>query len=299
MFNMRIYDCFMYFDEEIVLETRLNYLNPYVDFFVIVESRFTHKGDKRNLKFNIKNFKKFENKIIYLIYDKIPNGIEIVLDNDNNDTKYKKYTMNALYRENAQRNYINEGLVNANNDDLILISDVDEIPKLSNINFDQIKEKIILFKQEMFYYKFNLKLPNTIWVGTKACKKKYLKNPQWLRNVKDRKYSAYRIDAFFSNNKYIDVKLIENGGWHFTNIKSAEGIEHKMKSYLHHREFDLNPIDLAGIEKMIKEKQAIYDLSADKRTSKIGTGKKLEKYNLEDLPEIIKLNIDKYKQWLN
>ena len=50
---------------------------------------------------------------------------------------------------------------------------------------------------------------------------------------------------------------------------------------------------------MIKEKQAIYDLSADKRTSKIGTGKKLEKYNLEDLPEIIKLNIDKYKQWLN
>ena len=299
MFNMRIYDCFMYFDEEIVLETRLNYLNPYVDFFVIVESRFTHKGDKRNLKFNIKNFKKFENKIIYLIYDKIPNGIEIVLDNDNNDTKYKKYTMNALYRENAQRNYINEGLVNANNDDLILISDVDEIPKLSNINFDQIKEKIILFKQEMFYYKFNLKLPNTIWVGTKACKKKYLKNPQWLRNVKDRKYSAYRIDAFFSNNKYIDVKLIENGGWHFTNIKSAEEIEHKMKSYLHHREFDLNPIDLAGIEKMIKEKQAIYDLSADKRTSKIGTGKKLEKYNLEDLPEIIKLNIDKYKQWLN
>ena len=296
---MRIYDCFMYFDEEIVLETRLNYLNPYVDFFVIVESRFTHKGDKRNLKFNIKNFKKFENKIIYLIYDKIPNGIEIVLDNDNNDTKYKKYTMNALYRENAQRNYINEGLVNANNDDLILISDVDEIPKLSNINFDQIKEKIILFKQEMFYYKFNLKLPNTIWVGTKACKKKYLKNPQWLRNVKDRKYSAYRIDAFFSNNKYIDVKLIENGGWHFTNIKSAEEIEHKMKSYLHHREFDLNPIDLAGIKKMIKEKQAIYDLSADKRTSKIGTGKKLEKYNLEDLPEIIKLNIDKYKQWLN
>ena len=91
MFNMRIYDCFMYFDEEIVLETRLNYLNPYVDFFVIVESRFTHKGDKRNLKFNIKNFKKFENKIIYLIYDKIPNGIEIVLDNDASGAQTEKH----------------------------------------------------------------------------------------------------------------------------------------------------------------------------------------------------------------
>ncbi len=296
---MKIYDCFMYFDEEIVLETRLNYLAPYVDFFVIVESCYTHKGDKRDLKFNIKNYKEFKDKIIYKIYDEIPNKIEQVLVDDNEDTKYRKYTMNALYRENAQRNYINNGLKDAKENDLILISDVDEIPNLSNVNFSEINEKIILFKQDMFYYKFNLKLPETIWVGTKACKKKYFKSPQWLRNIKDRKYAPYRIDAFFSDYKYINVKLINNGGWHFTNIKSPEELEYKMKSYLHHREFDLNPLNLDDIKKIMENKKAIYDLSADKRVKKIGLGNKLEKCNLEILPEVIKSNLDKYRKWLD
>ncbi len=296
---MKIYDCFMYFDEEIVLETRLNYLAPYVDFFVIVESCYTHKGDKRDLKFNIKNYKEFKDKIIYKIYDEIPNKIEQVLVDDNEDTKYRKYTMNALYRENAQRNYINNGLKDAKENDLILISDVDEIPNLSNVNFSEINEKIILFKQDMFYYKFNLKLPETIWVGTKACKKKYFKSPQWLRNIKDRKYAPYRIDAFFSDYKYINVKLINNGGWHFTNIKSPEELEYKMKSYLHHREFDLNPLNLDDIKKIMENKKAIYDLSADKRVKKIGLGNKLEKCNLEILPEVIKSNLDKYRRWLD
>ena len=296
---MKIYDCFMYFDEEIVLETRLNYLAPYVDFFVIVESCYTHKGDKRDLKFNIKNYKEFKDKIIYKIYDEIPNKIEQVLVDDNEDTKYRKYTMNALYRENAQRNYINNGIKDAKENDLILISDVDEIPNLSNINFSEINEKIILFKQDMFYYKFNLKLPETIWVGTKACKKKYFKSPQWLRNIKDRKYAPYRIDAFFSDYKYINVKLINNGGWHFTNIKSPEELEYKMKSYLHHREFDLNPLKLDDIKKIMENKKAIYDLSADKRVKKIGSGNKLEKCNLEILPEVIKSNLDKYRRWLD
>ena len=296
---MKIYDCFMYFDEEIVLETRLNYLAPYVDFFVIVESCYTHKGDKRDLKFKIKKYQKFKDKIIYKIYDEIPNKIEKVLVDDNEETKYRKYTMNALYRENAQRNYINNGIKDAKENDLILISDVDEIPNLSNVNFSEINEKIILFKQDMFYYKFNLKLPETVWVGTKACKKKYFKSPQWLRNVKDRKYAPYRIDTFFSNYKYINVKLINNGGWHFTNIKSPEELEYKMKSYLHHREFDLNPLNLNDIKKIMENKKAIYDLSADKRVKKIGSENKLEKCNLEILPEVIKLNLDKYRKWLD
>tara|TARA_B100001250_G_scaffold205976_1_gene176804 strand:+ start:165 stop:1034 length:870 start_codon:yes stop_codon:yes gene_type:complete len=289
----------MYFDEEIVLDTRLNYLDQYVDFFVIIESCFTHKGDKRKLNFNIKKFDKFKDKIIYKVYDGIPKKIEKILINDDEDTKSRKYIMNALYRENSQRNYISEGIKEATHEDLILVSDVDEIPNLSNINLKNIKEKIILFKQDMFYYKFNLKLPKIEWIGTKACKKKYLKNPQWLRNIKDRKYPFYRLDALFSDNKFINVKKINNGGWHFTNIKSAAEIEHKMKSYLHHREFDLDPIDVAGIEKIMKNKLAIYDLTADKRINKIGVGHKLENYAIDNLPETIKLNLEKYKKWLD
>ncbi len=296
---MRIFDCFMYFDEEIVLDTRLNYLDPYVDYFVIVESCFTHRGDRRKLKFDIKKFEKFKDKLIYKVYEEIPDKIETVLESDDESTKSGKYIMNALHRENGQRNFIKEGIKQAYEEDLILISDVDEIPNLSKINFENINQKIILFKQEMFYYKFNLKLPGIEWTGTKGCKKKHLINPQWLRNIKDRRYPFYRLDVLFSEKKFINVKIINNGGWHFSNIKSAEEIEHKLKSYLHHREFDLEPLDTEGIKKIMANKQAIYDLSVDKTVNKIGIGNKLEKYNLDNLPEIIKLNLEKYKKWLD
>ena len=296
---MRIFDCFMYFDEDVVLDLRLNTLNNDVDYFVIVESNFTHKGDKRNLRFDYKNFSKFKDKIIYLIYDEEPKRLEIINKNDSENEKSHKYIFNAIYRENGQRNFISEGLKIADNDDLILISDVDEIPNLKNANLKKIKEKLIFFNQEMFYYKFNLKLPNYNWVGTRLCKKKYLKSPQWLRNIKDRKYPFYRFDVLFSKTKYSDIKFINEGGWHFTNIKSAEEISHKLKSYLHHREFDVNPLSIEEINKLIVSQQAIYDLKVDKRVQKIGHGNKLEKYDLKNLPPYINNNLDKFKKWID
>jgi beta-1,4-mannosyl-glycoprotein beta-1,4-N-acetylglucosaminyltransferase len=182
---------------------------------------------------------------------------------------------------------------------MILISDVDELPNLENIDFNKIKKDIILFRQNMFYYKFNLKLPNLIWTGTKACKKKYLKTPQWLRNIKDKKYPFYRLDTFFSKTKYTSIKFIDNGGWHFSNIKTASEIEYKLKSYLHHREFDENPINEDQINKIIKNKQAIYDLNVDKKVNKIGNGNKLEKFPLEKLPKYLQDNIANYKKWID
>ena len=296
---MKIFDCFMYFDEEIVLDVRLNTLNDFVDYFVIVESKFTHKGEKRDLKFNHEKFNKFKDKIIYLIYDKEPTKIEIVKPEDDEGKKYGKYILNAAYRENGQRNFIQEGLLNAKSNDIILISDVDEIPNLSEINFNKISQKIFLFKQNMFYYKFNLHIPNFRWTGTKGCKKKDLVNPQWLRNIKDRKYSAFRLDTFFSDKKYNSVKIIENGGWHFSNIKTAKEIEHKLKSYLHHLEFDLEPLTTNQIEEIIKNKQAIYDLKVDKRINKIGAGDKLEKFEFSKLPIYIQKNKNNFKEWID
>ena len=155
---MKIFDCFMYFDEEVVVDVRLNTLDEYVDYFVIVESKFTHKGDRRELRFNHKKFEKFKDKIIYVIDDQIYSKTERVNPEDNEGEKSRKYIFNAAYRENGQRNLIIKGLSGAKNEDLILISDVDEIPKLSNLNIKKINEKIILFKQDMFHYKFNLHL---------------------------------------------------------------------------------------------------------------------------------------------
>jgi len=289
----------MYFDEEVVLNVRLNTLDKFVDYFVIVESKFTHNGTQRDLKFDHKKFEKFKNKIIYLVYDEQPKEIEIINDNDLEDIKSAKYIFNAGHRENGQRNYIQKGLIDADADDIILISDVDEIPNLLNIDFNLINEKIILFRQDMFYYKFNLHLPNLIWTGTKACRHKHLINPQWLRNVKDRKYSFYRIDTIFSKDKYKNIKCINTGGWHFTNIKTPIEIEHKLRSYLHHREFDVNPLTVNQIDEIIKNKKAIYNLNVDKSVNKFESGDKLEKFDFNKLPVFVQKNKNNLKDWID
>jgi beta-1,4-mannosyl-glycoprotein beta-1,4-N-acetylglucosaminyltransferase len=289
----------MYFDEEVVANVRLNTLNEFVDYFVIVESKFTHKGDPRELKFNHKKFEKFKKKIIYLVYEEKPSEIIKIFNEDSKQEKDGKYILNAAQRENGQRNYIKEGLKNAEENDFILISDVDEIPNLSELNFKKIKKKIILFKQNMFYYKFNLRLPNLIWTGTKGCKKKDLINPQWLRNIKDRKYFFFRLDTFFSNTKYTSIQVIIDGGWHFSNIKTPKEIEHKLRSYLHHREFDEKPLSVEEIDKIIKNKQAIYDLKVDKTVNKIGNGSSLEKFDISKLPNYIQVNQKRLKEWMD
>ena len=138
---MKIFDCFMYFDEELILDVRLNTLNEFVDYFVIVESRFTHSGEERNLQFNHQKFEKFKDKIIYLIYDQQPTGVKSINEKDTDHEISSQYIFNAGHRENGQRNYIVKGLIDADENDIILISDVDEIPNLENIIFDKIKKK--------------------------------------------------------------------------------------------------------------------------------------------------------------
>ena len=296
---MKIYDCFMYFDEEVVADVRLHTLNEFVDYFVIVESKFTHKGELRKLKFDHKKFEKFKDKIIYIIDEKVYPQTQKIQTEDSEAVKSIKLIFNATYRENGQRNLLLKGLKEANDEDLILISDVDEIPKLTGLNFKNINEKIILFKQDMFYYKFNLWLPNLIWTGTKACRKKNLINPQWLRNIKDRKYSFFRIDTLFSSTKFNNIKIINDGGWHFTNIKTPKEIELKFRSYLHHREFDLNPLSANQIGEIIKNKKAIYDLKVDKTFNKFGNGDVLKKFELSKLPEYIIKNQKKFLEWMD
>ena len=296
---MKVYDCFMFFDENLVLELRLNLLDKYVDYFVIVESKYNHKGEAKKLNFDIKKFKKFEQKIIYIINDQEPSDLYKFEKKDTQADITSKYIFNAYKRENCQRNLISQGLQSASQDDLIIISDVDEIPNLEKINLNEIKNEILIFRQDMFYYKFNLKLSNFKWTGSKACKLKKLINPQWLRNIKDKKFAFYRFDTFFSSTKYRNLKFIEDGGWHYTNMKNAKEIEHKLRSYLHHQEFEANHINLEQIEKIIKSKKAIYNVNADKRQGKFGEGPQLIKINSDKIPNYLKNNPQIYSKWLD
>ena len=288
----------MFYDEDLVIDLRLNILNEHVHEFVIVESKFTHSGKKRELLFDIKKHSKFKKKINYIVLENEPADLEIVYDNDPYDKKNSKYIMNALKRENFQRNGIKKGLTNADPNDIILVSDVDEIPNLSNLDFNKIDNNIILFNQNFYYYKFNLKLEDMPWLGTKGCKYKNLKSPQWLRNIKAKKYPLWRLDVLFSDKKYSNIKFIDNGGWHFSNMKTPKEIEKKMRTYLHHREYDIKPLGTKKIEELIKSKKSIYNLRADMKSEKIDGTQNLKTTDGKELPEYIKLNKVKYSNWI-
>jgi beta-1,4-mannosyl-glycoprotein beta-1,4-N-acetylglucosaminyltransferase len=204
---MKIYDCFSYWDEDLLLDLRLNILNDYVDYFVIVEGNKTWQNNSKKLNFNILKFPKFKNKIIYIPVEDMPEGKD----------PYK--------RENFQRNCITRGLVDASNDDLIMISDLDEIPNPLKIKKFKSKYRFAVFKQMHFYYKFNLRSKkNPFWYGSRICVKKYLKSPQWLRELKFKKRPFWRIDKFRLNN------IINEGGWHFCNLKKPESLLYKYQN---------------------------------------------------------------------
>ena len=295
---MKIFDCFMYFDEDLLLDLRLNYLDKFVDKFIIIECNYNHKGEVKKPVFNKEKYKKFKNKIEYILLKEQPKNIETINIKDTENEVSDKYILNAIKRENFQRNFIKNCLSEATKNDWIIISDLDEIPNLSNVNFKNIKNKFIFFKQDMMYYKFNLKLENCSWVGTKACQMKNLESPQWLRNIKDRSYSWWRLDTLFSKNKYRNIKFIDDGGWHFSYLKTPEEIEKKLKSYLHHREYDLNPIGVDKIKKLVEQKKTIYNLKTDQRLNQFKSGNKLNKIDINLLPKYILENKDKLKKWI-
>tara|TARA_B110001450_G_scaffold53553_1_gene50066 strand:+ start:295 stop:1170 length:876 start_codon:yes stop_codon:yes gene_type:complete len=289
----------MYYNEDVILDLRLNTLNKFVDFFVIIESCFNHKGEEKKLNFDINKFIKFKNKIKYLILDELPPNIDNIKIDDSESEKSQKYILNGYKRDHFQRNYITNGINEATSDDIILISDIDEIPELENLNFKSIKNKLILFNQRMCYYKFNLYQKDYNWIGTRACKKKNLLSPQWLRDIKPKSYPFWRLDVLFSNNKYIDIFFVKNGGWHFSYINTPELINQKLHSYTHHREYELNPLTDIDIEVRIKNRESIYNLNADQKKNQFSQGAKLELLDAENLPKYILENYQKFEKWLD
>ncbi len=294
---MKIIDTLMYFDEDIILDIRLNTLNKFVSKFIICEAKFNHNGIKKNLKFNINNFKKFENKIEYLVLEDQPKNLFEIKDNEPINIRNSKILDNALIRENFQRNYCYKRLKDFSEDDLVIINDLDEIPNLENFTYEG---KITIFMQKMYYYKLNLQYPNFNWTGSRICKIKDLQSPQWLRNIKPKNYPLWRLDTFFSKKKYTNIKFVKEGGWHFTNIKNARDLDFKMRNFLHHLEYEKSGLNLFDLEKLIKNKQIMYDHKADKTDqNKWKSSKKLEKVELSTLPNYIQENSSKLNQWLD
>jgi len=265
---MKIYNCFLFNDENKILEIRLNILNKYVDYFVIIESKYNHQGNIKGQKIDKKIINHFKSKIKYIYHEEY----------DNKKTSWEL--------ENYQRNLIKLGLNNCEHNDIIIISDIDEIPKLENIKFKEIKNEILAFKQLNSMYKLNL-IRDDSWYGTKLCKFKILKSPQWLRNIKvHKKYSFYRLDKIiFSKKYYNNFRIIKNGGWHFGWIRNVTEITEKLKSFAH-TELNKNEFNKSYIKECITKNINFLDK------------KKLEIVNLNFMPNYIQKNFEKYKDIL-
>ena len=296
---MRIFDCFMYSDEDMLLKLRLNELNNFVNKFVISEAKYTHDGKKKELNFDVNNFKDFEKKIEYIVVEDQPPNILIENSDDDKKLKAEKKVINSIRRDIFQREQLAKGLKEARGNDIIIISDLDEIPNLNKINFNEIDNEILVFKQKMFYYKFNLNYENFIWFGTKATKRKNFLSPQWMRNIKNKKYPFWRIDTFFSKNKYTNIKFVEDGGWHFTCIKNPEDVQKKLLSFAHHQDFEDSNISLDDLKKRMSEKKVLYNHRLDqKNKNKWKSSISLKKINIKSLPSQIQKNEKIYTEWL-
>jgi beta-1,4-mannosyl-glycoprotein beta-1,4-N-acetylglucosaminyltransferase len=266
---MAIYDCFQYFNEDHMVDIRMSILSEYVDYFVISESTKTHQGNKKELNFNINNFSKYKHKIKYLIAD---------FEEEKVDENHKG---GESLIEQHQRNYLENGIKDASDNDLIILSDSDEIPDLSKLNQIKTKTKYTAFSQMMFMYKLNLQnLNESNWIGSKICKKKDFPLPQKLRDMKFKKYPFWRIDKK-------NIQII-NGGWHFSFLQSPKDIIKKIKSYSH-GEFntDSNTNEKNVIEKILKNEDIF------------NRGFNLKKIDLDlNFPSFILKNREKLKKWI-
>jgi len=270
---MKIYDCFSYWDEDLLLETRLNILDDFVDFFVIVEGNKTWQNNNKELQFDINKFDKFKKKIIYIPITDMPDGD------------------NPYLRENFQRNSILRGLKNSTDNDIIIISDLDEIPNPEVITNFKVDMKYAVFKQKHFYYKLNLQSQkNPFWFGSRICINKYLKSPQWLRNLKFKKRPFWRLDKLKLNN------IIENGGWHFCNLKNAEQLLYKYKNlcetndpYNFKEKIDEKYLKLDEIKKRINIGEDIIGRNEIYKAQKLDSS----------FPKYILDNISIYKKWIS
>ena len=289
---MKIYDCTTFYSEHMMMDVRFSILDKYVEKFIVTESTYSHSGKRKKLNFDINNYPKHKDKIIYLVIDKEPNDL-IEIEKDNVSKR-----LNSIKRIELSYNYMKGAINEVAEDDLIILSDNDEIPNLESKSFLKSKRKVILFNQLFFYYKFNLFYDLLPWYGSKACKKKSLKSFSWLNNIKTKKYPFWRIDTYFSENKMIDIEVIKDGGWHFTNLKSPEDLIEKFKNFGHHDEFEESGITIEKLKSYIDEGIVFYNHFADQKDlNKWNFNYKLKKINDDFLPEYLVNNKYKFKDW--
>ena len=250
------------------MNLRFEILNDVVDYFIVCESNFDHKGKKKKINFKLLN-KKFENKVRHIIieekFPKVENGWEV---------------------EAYQREKIYDGLYDAAEDDFIMYSDSDEIPNPLVIEKLNLKRRYAIFMQKFYVYKINIfNKYESPWEGTRVCKKKYLKSFTNLRkNIRFK-----NLKKPFWNIKYEkSIDIFHEGGWHFNNIYNVETISKKLKTFQHS---EFSGESYSSVEVIKRKISNLEDL--------FGRNHKYEKVNInEEFPKCIRMNKNYLKDFI-
>ena len=274
---MKIYDCITYCGEDLLLKIRFETLFNKVDKFVIVEANRFFNGEVKPKLFDIKKFEKYKEKIDFYYIENLP-----------------KFNGNNLQYENFIKDQIKLGLKNLNDEDIVLISDADEIPNLKNEKYKNFDSAVFL--QKMFYYKFNinayegLKFKNKI-ACTKSCKFKFFKSFKQVREFRVKNIPWWRID------KKIKRHVETDGGWHFSFLMKSKDIksklsrfEHEIKHLKKNEKYEMdNLMDIKKIEENIINLKDPYDRNHVK----------LKKVKIdENFPEYILLNKNELNEFI-
>ena len=268
MHKSKIIDCITFFDNNFMFELRYNVLFEKVDYFIVCESKFDHKGERKGKKFVWKDY--YDKKKIKYFLNEIP---------------FPKNT-NRWENQAIQREYLLSYIDFAKEDDYIFFSDPDEIIKPELLDNFLLKKKYGIFLQKFFNYKFNLFNPyETPWEGTRVCKKKNIKSFDFMRQKvksKNLKYKFYRID------KEKNIELFNNAGWHFNNIMTSKEISLKLKTFAHSEFSGEEYSSIKVIEKKIKNNEDLFN-----------RGHKYEIVRLdENFPKYILNNLEKYREFI-
>ena len=210
---MKIIDCITYCGEDLLLKIRFETLYNQIDKFIIIEANKYFDGNPKPKFFDHKKFYKYSNKIEYYYIENLP-----------------KYNGNNLEYEIFIKNQIARGLNNLDDEDIVLISDADEIPNLKDDKFKNYDSAVFL--QKMYYYKFNinvyegLKFKNKI-ACTKSCKFKFFKSFQQVRQFRVKNIPWWRFDQKIK--RYVE----KDGGWHFSFLMNSEDIKSKLSRFEH------------------------------------------------------------------
>lgn len=245
-----IYDCFPFFNELELLELRLHELDPVVDKFVLVESTKTFQKEAKELHYlkHRDRFKAFEAKIIHVVVDRFPGFF----------SKFRRPS--AWDMSNHQKAAIKHGLVNCRPDDVIIVSDLDEIPRADKVSAYATVPGTKVFQQRCYSYYLNCQLQTC---PAELCVVKYNDMMYWKGPVMDSYANFKNVQEFRKrrNKTGAGIVQVEEGGWHFTYLGGVEAVMYKIRSLEHASEekYQFSYLsDRAAVAQMLNAGKDLY-----------------------------------------